>query len=78
MPWKSKTQARWGHSQSGKEALGGDKAVHEWDNATRGKKLPEKVAKSEQPVKNTNIGDLPIKHPTLQKLRDIMMKRYKE
>jgi hypothetical protein len=47
MPWKSDAQRRWGHSQAGKEALGGDSAVHEWDEATKGKKLPEKVSKAE-------------------------------
>lgn len=42
MPWKSKAQARWGHSPAGIKALGGKKAVAEWDNATKGKKLPQK------------------------------------
>jgi hypothetical protein len=33
MPWKSTAQARWGHSPSGKKALG-SKGVAEWDAAT--------------------------------------------
>lgn len=48
MPWKSKAQARWGHTAAGKKALGGEAGVHEWDTATHGKKLPEKVKKSEE------------------------------
>lgn len=46
-PYTSEAQRRWAHTKNGKEALGGDAAVHEWDEATKGKKLPEKVKKSE-------------------------------
>jgi hypothetical protein len=46
MPWSSDQQRKWGHTTAGKKALGGEAAVHEWDEATKGKKLPEKVAKS--------------------------------
>jgi hypothetical protein len=44
MPYKSKAQERWAHTESGKKALGGSKAVAEWDKETRaqGKKLPER------------------------------------
>lgn len=42
MPWKSKAQARWGHSEAGLKALGGKKAVKEWDDATSKGSLPEK------------------------------------
>lgn len=45
MPWKSKKQRAWGHSPEGIKALGGKKAVEEWDNATKGKKLPKRVKK---------------------------------
>src|ERR1700734_4131218 len=48
-PYSSEAQRRWAHTQEGKEALGGDAAVHEWDEATKGKKLPEKVNKAEDP-----------------------------
>lgn len=41
MPWKSKSQRAWGHSPEGMKALGGKKAVAEWDKATKGKKLPK-------------------------------------
>lgn len=34
MPWKSIAQARWGHSSSGKKALG-IKGIKEWDAATK-------------------------------------------
>ena len=45
MPWKSEQQRKWGHSPSGIKALGGKKAVKEWDDATKGKKLPKRVKK---------------------------------
>ena len=45
MPWKSKKQRAWGHSPAGTKALGGKKAVEEWDKATKGKKLPKRVKK---------------------------------
>ena len=43
MPYKSKSQERWAHTAKGKEALGGEAKVHEWDEATKGKKLPERA-----------------------------------
>lgn len=45
MPWKSKSQRAWGHTPAGMKALGGKKAVAEWDKATKGKKLPKRVKK---------------------------------
>lgn len=45
MPWESKKQRAWGHSPEGIKALGGKKAVEEWDKATKGKKLPKRVKK---------------------------------
>lgn len=60
-PWKSNSQRRWGHTPSGKKALGGNAGVHEWDEATKGKELPEKVSKKEEPLekgalKNAALG----------------------
>jgi hypothetical protein len=46
MPYRSESQRRWAHTAAGKKALGGEAGVHEWDEATKGKKLPEKVEKS--------------------------------
>lgn len=46
-PYVSEAQRRWAHTSSGKEALGGNASVHEWDEATKRKKLPEKVGKTE-------------------------------
>jgi hypothetical protein len=46
MPYKSDAQRRWAHTKAGKEALGGEAGVHEWDEATKGKNLPERVSKS--------------------------------
>lgn len=45
MPYKSQAQRRWAHTKAGTKALGGKKAVEEWDKATKGKKLPKKVKK---------------------------------
>lgn len=56
MPWKSKAQARWGHSASGLEALGGKAAVSEWDSATPAGSL-QKV----RPLSKKKLD--PIKHP---------------
>ncbi len=50
-PYVSEAQRRWAHTPSGKEALGGESGVHEWDEATKGKKLPEKVKKTESEIK---------------------------
>ncbi len=45
MPWKSERQRAWGHSKEGIKALGGKKAVAEWDKATGDRKLPKRVKK---------------------------------
>ena len=42
MPYKSKKQERWAHTEAGMEALG-KKTVAEFDKASKGKKLPEKA-----------------------------------
>lgn len=44
MPWASAAQRRWGHTKAGEEALGGSDKVAEWDAATKGKDVPERVA----------------------------------
>lgn len=46
MPYKSQAQRRWAHTKEGTKALGGKKAVEEWDKATKGKKLPKRVKKN--------------------------------
>lgn len=45
MPWKSEQQRKWGHTPAGTKALGGKKAVQEWEKATGNKKLPKVVPK---------------------------------
>ena len=45
MPFKSEAQRRWAYTKAGTKALGGKKAVAEWEKATGSKKLPEKVRK---------------------------------
>lgn len=44
-PFVSKAQERWGNSPAGKKALGAE-GVKEWNGATKGKKLPEKLGKA--------------------------------
>lgn len=43
MPYKSDAQRRWAHTNKGEKALGGPEAVNEWDQASKGSKLPEHV-----------------------------------
>ena len=43
MPYMSDAQRRWAHTKNGLKALGGKKKVKEWDDASRGKNLPERV-----------------------------------
>lgn len=50
MPFKSAAQRRWAHTEAGTEALGGPAKVSEWDQASKGKKLPEHV----KPTRKTN------------------------
>ena len=45
MPFRSEAQRKWAYTKEGTKALGGKKAVQEWENATRGKKLPKVVPK---------------------------------
>ena len=45
MPWKSEQQRKWGHTPAGTKALGGKRAVAEWEKATGDKKLPQIVKK---------------------------------
>ena len=55
MPFKSDAQRRWGHTEKGEKALGGPKAVNEWDQATKGRDLPEHV---KQMADGGEVGDL--------------------
>jgi len=52
MPFLSKAQERWGHTKEGEKALGGPAAVAEWDSATKGKDLPEKLHEMKRPLKH--------------------------
>lgn len=45
MPYVSEAQRKWAHTKAGTKALGGKKAVAEWDKATGNKKLPKRVKK---------------------------------
>ena len=46
MPFKSEAQRKWGHTKEGTKALGGKKAVQEWEQATGNRKLPIYVPKN--------------------------------
>lgn len=45
-PYASDAQRKWAHTKTGTKALGGKKEVKEWDKKSKGKKLPEKIAKA--------------------------------
>lgn len=44
MPFKSEAQRRWAYTKAGTKALGGKKAVEEWEKATT-KPLPKYAKK---------------------------------
>lgn len=48
MPYKSESQRKWAHTASGIKALGGKAKVAEWDAASKGKKLPNKLKKAKR------------------------------
>ena len=52
MPYVSPKQQAWAHTDTGIKALGGPDKVAEWDKASKGKKLPERV----KPKRKNRIG----------------------
>jgi hypothetical protein len=53
MPWKSVQQRKWGNSPAGHAALG-DAGVKEWNDASKGQRVPNKVKpKPKKPVRST-------------------------
>ena len=46
MPYKSIKQQAWAHTPAGTKALGGKKKVSEWDQKSKGKKLPIRAKKN--------------------------------
>lgn len=56
MPYKSKAQERWAHTAEGTKALGGKEAVHEWDEASKGKHLPARKHKRQERAKKKYKG----------------------
>lgn len=48
MPFKSESQRKWAHTKAGTRALGGKKAVAEWERATGSKKLPKYAPKTKK------------------------------
>ena len=48
MPFKSKAQNAWAHTEAGEKALGGPDKVKEWESATDYSHLPKKVGKYAQ------------------------------
>ena len=55
MPYKSEKQRRWAHTPSGKEALGPE-GVKEWDEASKGKDLPEEAQAGKGPTRRQGSG----------------------
>ena len=45
MPFVSRQQQKWAHTKTGEKALGGPAKMQEWDQASKGLKLPDKVGK---------------------------------
>lgn len=45
MPFKSQAQRKWAYTPEGTKALGGKRAVQEWEKATGNKKLPKVAPK---------------------------------
>lgn len=45
MPFVSQKQRQWAYTQAGTKALGGKKAVAEWEKATGNRQLPKYVPK---------------------------------
>jgi hypothetical protein len=56
VPFESHAQQRWAHTKKGTEALGGAAKVAEWDSATKGKKIPEKIKSYESGGTVTETG----------------------
>jgi hypothetical protein len=50
-PYKSEAQRKWAHTPAGKKALGGTGKVKEWDTASEGAKLPERLGPKRKPKK---------------------------
>jgi hypothetical protein len=48
VPFKSKAQNAWAHTEEGMDALGGPSAVKEWESNTDYSKLPEKKTKNKK------------------------------
>lgn len=45
MPFKSEAQRKWAYTKEGAKALGGKKAVQEWEKSTGNRKLPKYAPK---------------------------------
>lgn len=48
MPFVSSKQRAWAYTKEGTRALGGKKAVQEWERATGKKKLPKYTPKTKK------------------------------
>jgi hypothetical protein len=45
MPYKSDQQRKWAHTKNGMKALGGKGKVREWDKASEGMMIPQRMPK---------------------------------
>lgn len=71
MPYLSRAQQGWAHTPTGTKALGGVAKVAEWDNASRGMKLPKRVdgpgPSPVTPKQRARIASLKSRKPPLPK-----------
>ena len=58
MPYKSQAQERWAHTDEGRKALGSKLA--EFDEASEGKKLPQRAGKPKPKGKRNAAGYVPL------------------
>ena len=57
MPYRSEAQRRWAHTPAGMKALGGKKAVEEWDRESKGLDLPERAGKAKKKTDRQKIAE---------------------
>lgn len=55
MPYKSEAQRNWAHTKEGTEALGGPAKVQEWDEASKGHQLPDRIGKPHKANKRASV-----------------------
>src|SRR4029077_17355957 len=70
MPWVSAAQRRWGNSPAGHKALG-DAGVAEWNAASKGESVPERVGMKSEHVDLGKKGSFSVKKGALHSMLGI-------